>query len=230
MSKICAKCKRRLEERGFSLNPTKKDGLNEICRKCHSEYRREYYLKNKDREKLLVSRYKEKQRRDTCVEVPCSVCGKMIWRRKRDVERCCESFCSNSCRASFGDKGVINYYLKEAHKRADIKGLNFDIDYEYLHHLFYIIQGGKCAITGVEIKLYKRPKAEGIHVGASLDRIDCSVGYVRGNVRFVALGINYMKNDAPDWQVYELIKRIRASSSVIECDSSKVEVVSLSLT
>jgi len=43
---------------------------------------------------------------------------------------------------------------------------------------------------------------------ASLDRIDNEKGYIKGNVRFVCLGINYMKNRRADSEVFELLDKI----------------------
>ena len=227
MSKRCGTCKRELEMWQFSLNPSKRDGHNDACRECHSLYRKEYYQKNKDREKLLVGKYKDNQRRYTCIPLPCSVCGRIVWRRKTETVSLGLTFCSGTCKSLFNDRGIISYYLRGVAKRAKLKKIEFDVDYDFLYNLFYKEQNERCAITGVKMKLCRNPKNEGIHIGASLDRIDCSLGYVRGNVRFVVLGINYMKNSAPDWQLFELIKSIRASSSEIECDSSKVEVAGL---
>ena len=43
---------------------------------------------------------------------------------------------------------------------------------------------------------------------ASLDRIDNSKGYIKGNIRWVSRSINYMKNDMSDDMVNELIDLI----------------------
>lgn len=47
--KKCATCKILLDESKFSLNPRKKDGLNSNCKECHSEYRKQHYLSNKEK-------------------------------------------------------------------------------------------------------------------------------------------------------------------------------------
>jgi len=54
----------------------------------------------------------------------------------------------------------------------------------------YIAQNGKCALTGDDIRL----AWDGVQT-ASLDRIDSSKGYVKGNVQWVHKDINYMKKD-----------------------------------
>jgi hypothetical protein len=40
---------------------------------------------------------------------------------------------------------------------------------------------------------------------ASLDRIDSSKGYIKGNIRWVSRAINWMKNNMDDIMVWELI-------------------------
>lgn len=45
--------------------------------------------------------------------------------------------------------------------------------------------------------------------GASLDRIDSSKGYVKGNVQFVCLSMNYAKNGFSDQQIKDFVDSIR---------------------
>ena len=45
----------------------------------------------------------------------------------------------------------------------------------------------------------------------SLDRIDSAKGYVKGNVQFVCLGINYAKNRWSDTEMKLFIERIRTN-------------------
>jgi hypothetical protein len=48
-----------------------------------------------------------------------------------------------------------------------------------------------------------------IYETASLDRIDNKKGYIKGNVRWVLLGINYMKNRHSDEDLNILINKIK---------------------
>lgn len=68
---------------------------------------------------------------------------------------------------------------------------------EELRDLF-LSQKGKCPITGWDLIL---PKGSGFipdplmrHKFASMDRINSKIGYVRGNIQFVALIANLAKN------------------------------------
>jgi len=56
-------------------------------------------------------------------------------------------------------------------------------------------QGGRCAISGIELIINKGRKSDKHLRLASLDRIDSTKGYLKGNVRFIAVPLNYAKND-----------------------------------
>lgn len=201
-TKTCSVCKALKEVSCFSRNLTKKDGLNEDCKDCHKIYRRQYYLDNIDKEKATSERNTKKWLLDT----ECSVCGKHLLRRKRDLSK--ERFCSTHCMSIFMDKGPINYILKEAGKRAQIKKIDFNLTYEFVYDLFYNKQNKRCAVTNVPIFIKNSKTNYGIDCQASLDRIDNNKGYIIGNVRLVVLGINYLKSNRSDEQVFNLLNLI----------------------
>lgn len=70
----------------------------------------------------------------------------------------------------------------------------------------WIKQRGRCAYTGIPMCHASSQKQP--HQG-SLDRIDSSKGYVRGNIQFVALSINLAKIDFSDKVFKKFIKDIR---------------------
>lgn len=55
--KICFNCKQEKEIHEFSKNSCKPDGLSSHCKSCHKVFRREHYLKNK--EKIIQQVYKK---------------------------------------------------------------------------------------------------------------------------------------------------------------------------
>ncbi len=77
--------------------------------------------------------------------------------------------------------------IKRAAKERDIE---FNIDIEYGWNL-YIEQKRRCALTG-RIIGFDNDVAR-YDNSASLDRIDSSIGYVKGNVQWVHKDINRMK-------------------------------------
>jgi len=64
-----------------------------------------------------------------------------------------------------------------------------DIDRDYLYELFKK-QKGRCALTGVPMKVEKKAIT-----CLSLDQIDSNLGYVKGNVQWVAWAANRAKGD-----------------------------------
>lgn len=47
--KICGRCRQKKSLDSFHKNPTKKDGLQSMCKDCRKDYHREHYLKNKEK-------------------------------------------------------------------------------------------------------------------------------------------------------------------------------------
>lgn len=108
----------------------------------------------------------------------------------------------------FGDiSGDYWRTIKEAGRRFD----TFDITIEYLWDLF-IKQEQKCVISG--LPLYFNTKVGSLSQNgfqqrtASLDRIDSTKGYVKGNVQWVDKYVNRMMTDFPKEKFLGLVKTI----------------------
>lgn len=56
--KRCPKCKTEKMASQFSKSSGRYDGLQEICKECHSEYRRQYYQRNKEKERELSNKWR----------------------------------------------------------------------------------------------------------------------------------------------------------------------------
>jgi hypothetical protein len=76
--------------------------------------------------------------------------------------------------------------LKDAKYRSTKKDIAFDLTFQDLRDLFYN-QKCKCFYTGKDFNLYSKTD------NPSLDRIDSSKGYVKGNVVWCRSRINFMK-------------------------------------
>lgn len=83
--------------------------------------------------------------------------------------------------------GHIKWMLGEARKRAVKKGLDFNIDRSD------IIVPSICPI--LNIPLFRGDRAAGPN-SPSLDRIDSSKGYIKGNVQVISNKANLIKSDA----------------------------------
>lgn len=165
-------------------------------------------------------------RKRKMTNVICYNCGvefeKPDSEAKRNIEVGRRNFCSRSCvgktmianisgenKSKFIPTRTGDKYsgFREFIRRVKNRNHNYDIDLEYLMELWNK-QEGKCIYTGIQMILPHGVK-RGTPFTASLDRIDSSIGYVKGNVQFTLTAINYMKNDMTHTQALELINLIK---------------------
>jgi len=80
----------------------------------------------------------------------------------------------------------FKYYQRSAKRR----NIEFNVDMEYLWKLF-LDQNKKCTLTGMNLFFGRFRNSK--ETNASLDRIDSSKGYVKGNLQWVLKDVNLMK-------------------------------------
>lgn len=134
------------------------------------------------------------------------VCGKEIERTRREITNykfknppsCgCQANVSGNRHGLWRGFGEIpKTYFSHLKKDAKKRNLPMEISIEYLWKLF-LKQKRKCVLSGEEICFgtwapVKRKSFR--EQTASLDRIDSSRGYVKGNIQWVHKDINIMKN------------------------------------
>lgn len=79
-TKICLKCKKSKILNEFSINNSKKGGLNSYCRECHKIARKIHYEKNQKKYIKKSAEYTEKIKekiRNIKKDKPCHDCGKI---------------------------------------------------------------------------------------------------------------------------------------------------------
>ena len=86
------------------------------------------------------------------------------------------------------------HMIKNARKRAENKGVAFDIDNDYIRS----IVPSHCPIFGTKLEwsCHRGGAAHILPNSPSLDRIDPSKGYVKGNVWIISHRANTIKSDA----------------------------------
>jgi ribosomal protein S14 len=95
-------------------------------------------------------------------------------------------------------KGVLRASFVHKYKTgAETRGIEWSVEFEDLADLL-IEQDFKCALSGTPIQAME------ISNNASLDRIDSSKGYVKGNVQWVLSEINMMKQQYSQERFIEL--------------------------
>tara|TARA_B110000467_G_C18098771_1_gene355981 strand:- start:22 stop:579 length:558 start_codon:yes stop_codon:yes gene_type:complete len=99
-------------------------------------------------------------------------------------------------------------YMRTINKRV-IEGRfnSSDIDLSYLKEVWNN-QSGKCVYTKVPL-IHPERKSGNKNYQASLDRIDSSKGYIRGNIQFVSVTVNWLKNDCDENHLNEFFDIIR---------------------
>jgi hypothetical protein len=173
------------------------------------------------------------------VTLCCSVCKTSFKRGKSEAERNEKLkrpiYCSRSCAGkgnirnipldavwtkppkprSIDELSPFRICHRSARTRARLMNKECDIRLEDLKELWER-QGGICPYTGWELQLplscrdysiiakVRNPKR------ASLDRIDSSKGYIRGNVQFVCHMANIAKCDYTHEQMLEFCRAITA--------------------
>lgn len=94
-------------------------------------------------------------------------------------------------------KGHMTTFLSQAKRRARSKGIDFDLDTEYL----LSIAPDKCPVFGFKFVWGRKPGKRDFK-GPSLDRIVQEQGYVKGNVAFISLKANMIKQNVTENELY----------------------------
>lgn len=90
------------------------------------------------------------------------------------------------------------------HRRKKTPEFEYDLDMQYAWSLF-LKQKKACIYTQIALKF---PEEGFIGGTASLDRIDSSKGYIKGNVQWVHTRINNMKGDMTHDEFIDFCKKV----------------------
>ena len=103
---------------------------------------------------------------------------------------------------------TIKQMINRLRHRAKKRKMEWNLDVEFLTRLFEK-QKGICALSGLELvmagSVSRHRKGE---TTASIDRIDSSKGYTKGNIQWLHKRVNNMKNDLLDSEFIELCRKI----------------------
>lgn len=166
------------------------------------------------------------------IEINCDNCDikfeKPLSEYKRNLNLNRKNYCSRSCCG----KSVTNLnHLLKLESSIDISEYSNNRKDEYTEFRYYYRnckrrfkdfnlslrdlkdqwekQNGICPYTNFELQLVKPKSKISYELRASLDRIDSSLGYIKGNIEFISLPINYLKSDQLTKQeVFNLLAKI----------------------
>jgi hypothetical protein len=164
----------------------------------------------------------------TYIKVICDHCGteydKALSEVKRNKQLNRKSYCSRHCLGIVNNKNIppekrSTDYLQKGSKKDKYSGFReflrriknrkkheCNLDLDYLLDLWNK-QEGKCIYTNINMIL-PDGVLKGTMLTASLDRIDSSIGYLKGNVQFTLTPINLMKSSMSHEDTKYLIKLI----------------------
>jgi len=161
-------------------------------------------------------------------ETTCNTCGITFLKdlseiqRNEKLER--NNFCSRNCAGKFHIERLKSYErpkgkgirksnplspLKEFIRRVQKRKFETDLDLEYLQNL-WLEQKGICIYSKVQLILPSIRKGSDYLYTASLDRIDSSKGYIKGNVQFISIAMNFLKNKMSHEKMLETLELIKS--------------------
>tara|TARA_R110002012_G_scaffold133280_2_gene286436 strand:- start:3760 stop:4227 length:468 start_codon:yes stop_codon:yes gene_type:complete len=151
----------------------------------------------------------------------CNACGAQIPADKRSDAKYCSSACGNNARGqkwrdnnaeviaaknAKDNSDVARRMLYRSKSRAKKKGLDFNLE------ISDIQVPDVCPVLGITLN-FKQGK-KGYHPDSpSLDRIDPSKGYVKGNVQVMSARANLLKNDATVEELQQVIEFLLKGNS-----------------
>lgn len=171
----------------------------------------------------------------TTIDIVCNYCGKKSTKKLAEINRQKKKgrkafYCNLGCAGKdnvnhlhkyagkFNENLVSNnrldkytefrWYIKNVIKNSKKRNQIYDVNLEYLSEVWKK-QNGICPFTKQKLELRTHSNKEKANpYSASLDRIDNSKGYIKGNVRFVCLMYNYARNNFSDDEVIDFCKKV----------------------
>ena len=96
-------------------------------------------------------------------------------------------------------QGLKKRVVTRIKSKCKAKGIPFDLD------VTDVIPPDFCPVLGIKLELHNQ--GSGYHVdSASVDRIDPTKGYTKGNVRVISARANLLKNDATSDELRLVLK------------------------
>ena len=118
-----------------------------------------------------------------------------------------------------GYESISGTYWRQVKSNAKARALDFTITIEEAWNLF-VEQEGKCALSGELLVMdplhWQNTRLRSSKQTASLDRIDSSLGYVSGNVRWISKTINKMRLNMTDEEFVEECRKVVAHHSQLQ--------------
>lgn len=193
--KQCRKCKEFLPLTLFYKKADSKDGLINQCKSCKIICNREWKRANPDKVKAHKRQYKKTNKKQVGNE------------RKRYYQKHKERILSRMEQERTGKEGYIKTMLATAKQRAKNATLEFNLDVEYL----LSIATDHCPVDGTPFDWFRQLKQDkSLNLAIpSLDRVDSSKGYIKGNVKIIGFKWNSKKSNMNLQDLLLLVEYVR---------------------
>jgi len=124
---------------------------------------------------------------------------------------CLKTLCGEKSKCWKGYKDISLTYFTSCIYNAQSRDIEFNVSIEYIWDVF-ISQDRRCKLSGVPLTFSTKKEKH----TASLDRIDSTIGYVKGNIQWVHKIINRMKTDMPQEIFIDFAKKVYYNSKIIK--------------
>jgi hypothetical protein len=152
------------------------------------EYRQKYYQENKEKWKFWAESNRERKNEIS----------------RKSAKKCKDKRFKSNC--NWIENNFERKLFAQARKNAKYKNLEFNLE------LSDITIPDKCVYLNVDLTT---TQGQGFQpTNASLDRIDNSKGYIKGNIQVISALANFMKRNATPEQLISFAKGVLAQ---IEC-------------
>lgn len=162
----------------------------------------------------VISQSKNDKHQKRCWICKCK-CGKEVLLsstsvKKQHTKSCgCWNYIHRKQRKNWtGYKEIHGKLWGQIKRNAKKRNLEFNISLKYIWNL-YLKQQKKCSLSGQKIIFSDTIKNFSLGLNtASLDRIDNTKGYIKGNVQWIHKDVNWMKQDFEQKYFIEICKKI----------------------
>ena len=131
---------------------------------------------------------------------------------KKDGFACECKVCHSVNMKSYGMSRPFYAILNAAKKRAATRDLPFSITEEYLESIWT----GVCPVFQTRLNLPSHGGNEYSHAKPSLDRLVPDRGYVPGNVIWISMRANQMKNDGTSEELFQVAEWLQQTEEEIK--------------
>ncbi len=104
-------------------------------------------------------------------------------------------------------KNFLSHKLSIMKCKSRTKNKQINLDLKYLTDM-YTNQNGKCKISNIQMTIKHNDLCS-----ISIDRIDSSNGYIKGNIQLVCRAINLAKQHLPNQAIIDFVRKIYVNYS-----------------